>query len=422
MREVPKLTGQLKYASWVLPRSPPLFQIDPFGSYRNLGSPAPQFDKNRQARINQQRGPDVWEYRWRERGADGKRKHHRMVAGSVKQFRDKESVIRATTALRRDINMAEIRGKGKPFTLSRLADHYSQRELAPNNRWKTHSPKLGCRGYLGKWIVPRWGSYTLTCIPAGEIELWLRSLPLARSTCAKIRNVMSVLFHHGLRHELLDRNPVQWVRQSAKRKQIPAVLEIEEVQSLLSALDARERTMVLLDVVTGLRAGELFGLKWTNINFNKNEISVTFDRHATRRTVQNGSVTQASSTLSAPCEHSPQPPHPVPNIPLENGHDVGLKPGITACGTGPGNRRRISSGCDHLECINKGHADPRYPACGAIRRVPYPRIDSNQFAGAFRCLGSESLEGAPFRPPMSWRALARFAAMPRASSGALVMT
>jgi hypothetical protein len=28
---------------------------------------------------------------------------------------------------------------------------------------------------------------------------------------------------------VFDRNPVQWVRQSAKRKKIPAVLEIEEV-------------------------------------------------------------------------------------------------------------------------------------------------------------------------------------------------
>jgi integrase len=33
--------------------------------------------------------------------------------------------------------------------------------------------------------------------------------------------------------------------------------------------------MVLLDVVTGLRAGVLFALKWADINFNRNEISVT---------------------------------------------------------------------------------------------------------------------------------------------------
>jgi integrase len=226
-------------------------------------------------RSERRRGPDVWEYRWREPGPDGRRKHRRMVIGSVIQLRDKDAAVRAISALRRDINMANLRGKGKPLNLSQLADHYSQRELSPTCRWKTHSTKLGYRGYLRKWIIPRWGDHRLTHIRAGEIELWLRSLPLARSSCAKIRNVMSVLFNHGLRHELLDRNPVQWVRQSAKRKKISAVLEIAEVQSLLSALDIRERTMVLLDVVTGLRASELFGLKWTDVDFIKNEIRVT---------------------------------------------------------------------------------------------------------------------------------------------------
>ena len=90
-------------------------------------------------RSERRRGPDAWEYRWREPGADGKRKHRRMVVGPVSQFRDRESVMRATSALRRDINMANVRSKEKPLTLSQLADHYSQRELAPNSRWKTHS-------------------------------------------------------------------------------------------------------------------------------------------------------------------------------------------------------------------------------------------------------------------------------------------
>lgn len=44
-------------------------------------------------------------------------------------------------------------------------------------------------------------------------------------TKAKIRNVMSVLFNHALRYELLEMNPITLVRQSAQRKSIPPVLE-----------------------------------------------------------------------------------------------------------------------------------------------------------------------------------------------------
>jgi hypothetical protein len=34
-------------------------------------------------RTEGQRGPDVWEFRWREPSADGKRKHRRMILGSI---------------------------------------------------------------------------------------------------------------------------------------------------------------------------------------------------------------------------------------------------------------------------------------------------------------------------------------------------
>jgi integrase len=130
-------------------------------------------------------------------------------------------------------------------------------------------------GYLRKWIVPRWGKYTLSDIKTMEVELWLRQVSLARATCSKLRNVMSVVFNHAIRHDLFDRNPIALVRQSAKRRKAPEILTVAEVQQLLAALGPRERTMVLLDVGTGLRLSELFGLKWKDFHFSANEISVT---------------------------------------------------------------------------------------------------------------------------------------------------
>ena len=219
-------------------------------------------------------GPDVWEFRWREAGPDGKRKHRRIVIGSIVQFSDKSSALVEVSALRREINLNDPRLSLQPVTVSELVNHYRQRELATDHTWKTHSTKVTYQGYLNKWILPRWRNYALSAVNAGEVELWLRSLPLARATCAKIRNLMSVVFNHGIRHQVYSRNPIRLVRQSAKRRKIPVVLSVSEVQQLLDALALRERTLVLLDVGTGLRMSELFGLKWKDIDFDANEISV----------------------------------------------------------------------------------------------------------------------------------------------------
>ena len=66
-----------------------------------------------------------------------------------------------------------------------------------------------------------------------EVESWLRGLARARSTCAKIRNLMSVLFNHAWRYELFDRNPIKLVRQTAKRRAAPHVLIPAEIKLVL---------------------------------------------------------------------------------------------------------------------------------------------------------------------------------------------
>src|SRR5271165_397332 len=83
-----------------------------------------------------------------------------------------------------------------------------------------------------------------------------------------IRNLFSVLFNHAIRYEWLEqgRNPITLVRQSAKRKSTPEVLDPHEIQGLLLQLDSCFRLMVMLDVTTGLRRSELFALKLLDVD------------------------------------------------------------------------------------------------------------------------------------------------------------
>jgi len=85
-------------------------------------------------RSTRSHGPDVWEFRWREAGADGKRKHRRIVIGSIAQFPDKSSALLEVAARRREINLHDPRLSLQPVTVSELVNHYRQRELATDRR------------------------------------------------------------------------------------------------------------------------------------------------------------------------------------------------------------------------------------------------------------------------------------------------
>ena len=227
------------------------------------------------------RGPDVWCFRWREAGPDGRRIHRRIVLGTADELRSIASARKMVVGLRREININDVRIRRESIKLADLSRHFQQRELADRNPRISYSTKKAYAGYLEKWIDPRWGEYRLLDVRAVEVESWLKSLNRAPGTRSKIRNVMSLLFNHGRRHELCHHSPIQWVRQSAKRRTAPDILTRDEVQRLLANLRFRERTLVLLAVTTGLRRSELFALKWRDVDFQAKQI------HVTRSIVQN---------------------------------------------------------------------------------------------------------------------------------------
>jgi integrase len=64
----------------------------------------------------------------------------------------------------------------------------------------------------------------------------------------------------------LENNPITLVRQSAKRERLPEVLDVGEISSLLTELQYPYKAMVFLAAATGLRASELLGLQWQDVD------------------------------------------------------------------------------------------------------------------------------------------------------------
>src|SRR5271166_6088411 len=227
-------------------------------------------------------GSYSWEFLWREDDMAGKRVRRTAVIGTIEQYPTKEESLDAVNGLRMQVNADRNRRPAQPLLMSDLIDHYMQTELSPNADWHSHATRIAYRYFMKKWIQPHWGKMGLAAVRTIAVQHWVRGLqradgtPLANPTKAKIRALFSVLVNHAIRYEWLEqgRNPITLVRQSAKRKSTPEVLDPNDIQGLLLQLDSCFRLMVMLDVTTGLRRSELFALKWLDVDFSNLTIDV----------------------------------------------------------------------------------------------------------------------------------------------------
>src|SRR5215471_438403 len=149
------------------------------------------------AMVIRKEGPAVWQFRWSEKDLHGSRVQRKRVIGSVGRYPNETAARSAVTVLLAEINSEKSRIWTRSITVAQLCDHFEQRELAKDNTWRSHATKTTYQAYLNRWIRPHWRQHALAEVRTIQVESWLRRLPLARSSCAKIRNLMSVLFNHA---------------------------------------------------------------------------------------------------------------------------------------------------------------------------------------------------------------------------------
>ena len=230
------------------------------------------------------KGPDVWQFRYFE---NGKRKS--VLIGTVEKLATEADAQRAVEHLRSRINSLAPQAQFHTVTVGTLIDRYTAEEMPASVRKDTAD---SYRGILENWIRPAWGTRTLESVKTVAVEGWLKSVPRTQSTRAHIRNMIHRLFNCAIRWEMIDRNPVDLVRQSSKRTKIPRVLTAEEFKKLLDELPEPYRTMVLVAGCLGLRVSEILGLRWGDVDWDNLAVSV-------QRSVVAGKVYDTKTEASA---------------------------------------------------------------------------------------------------------------------------
>jgi len=218
-------------------------------------------------------GKRIWVFRWRVTLPDGRRAMRKRVIGPLEQYHTKAAAENAARVFRMSL-LDEGAAALSTITMGDLVTHFCEHELVDRGEEGiAYSTRDRCESVLNSWVVPRWERMSINEIRTVAVEEWLRSVERANGTKAKIRNTMSALFNHAIRWGFIRNNPItgpvrgSGVRQSAKREQIPVVLDVAEFQRLLGELRLRETVLVWVGMTTGLRRGELAGLKWSDVSF-----------------------------------------------------------------------------------------------------------------------------------------------------------
>jgi len=81
-------------------------------------------------RSGRKRGPDVWQFRWADKGPFGKRIYRRRVIGTVCQYADAESARKSVAGLLRKLNANALQRCHLPMTIAEVCDHFMAAQFA----------------------------------------------------------------------------------------------------------------------------------------------------------------------------------------------------------------------------------------------------------------------------------------------------
>lgn len=238
---------------------------------------------------------------------DGTRKrvHRSIVLGRIKELSTREARNLAEIRLR-PLNQGQHRPQ-TTLTLEQFVQDYWEPAVRPFIRQTTLAVY---QMHLRTCILPRFAKASLSDISRAELQRFLANKLNAGFSSNYVHTIKATLgkvFTTAVQLEFLDRNPVREVRLGP-RENVTERVVFTKVQSdlLLAGLPEPCRTYVRFALLTWLRPGEQFALRWKNADLNKGVIRVretyvrkykTFNPPKTKPSVRDVPMSEAVADL-----------------------------------------------------------------------------------------------------------------------------
>lgn len=156
------------------------------------------------------------------------------------------------------------------------------------------STLVGYKDIVSRLMKPVFGESYLTAITTGKLQNHIAKrlqTVSAKTVCNEIV-VMKLMLKHAYRWGYTRNNPADHIERPKTTKAEIEILNPDEVEKVLDNSSVHYRVALLTDVVTGLRAGELWGLQWGDVDWNSKQIYV-------RRTLWKGQFQTPKSKYSS---------------------------------------------------------------------------------------------------------------------------
>lgn len=155
------------------------------------------------------------------------------------------------------------------------------------------STLAGYQRVIEKLLQPAFGHYQMTDIMTVHLQTFVahRLKKVSAKTATNEIVILKEMFKHALRWGYLKLNPAEYLERPRVTKPEIEILSPAEISALLEKASSRYRVAFLADFLTGMRAGELWGLQWGDIDWKSKRIHV-------RRSLWKGSFQTPKSKKS----------------------------------------------------------------------------------------------------------------------------